>query len=160
MDTLLCPELGKVMRRRDFIKVIGGGAVVWPFAARAQPTIPVVGFLAAGSPKADERLAAAFFKGLGETGYENGKNVQIEYRWAENQYQRLPSMAADLVRQKVAVIAATTTPAAKAAKEATATIPIVFTTIADPVQIGFVASLNRPGGNVTGVTILSVEVGP
>jgi putative ABC transport system substrate-binding protein len=147
------------MRRRDFIKVIGGGAVVWPLAAQAQPAIPVIGFLAAGS-QGDERLAAAFFKGLGETGYEKGKNVQIEYRWAENQYERLPSMASDLVRQKVAVTAATTTPAAKAAKEATATIPIVFTTIADPVQIGFVASLNRPGGNVTGVTLLSVEVGP
>jgi len=133
---------------------------VWPLAAQAQPAIPVIGYLAAGSQKGDERLAAAFFKGLGETGYEKDKNVRIEYRWAENQYERLPSMASDLVRQKVAVIAATTTPAAKAAKEATATIPIVFTTIADPVQIGFVASLNRPGGTVTGVTLLSVEVGP
>jgi ABC-type uncharacterized transport system substrate-binding protein len=147
------------MSRRDFIRVIGGGAAVWPLAARAQPAIPVIGFLSAGSQKGDERLAAAFFKGLGETGHEDGKNVRIEYRWAENQYERLPSMAAELVQQKVAVIAATTTPAAKAAKEATAAIPIVFTTIADPVQIGFVASLNRPGGNVTGVTLLGVEVG-
>jgi putative tryptophan/tyrosine transport system substrate-binding protein len=148
------------MRRRDFIKVIGGGAAVWPLAVRAQPAIPVIGFLAAGSSNGDERLNAVLLKGLAETGYEDGKNVKIEYRWADNQYERLPSMAADLVRQKVAVIAATTTPAAKAAKEATATIPIVFTTIADPVQIGFVASLNRPGANVTGVTLLSVEVGP
>ena len=129
--------------------------------ARGQQTpMPVIGFLAAGSPKADERLVAAFVSGLGETGHEDGKNARIEYRWAENQYDRLPSLAADLVRQKVAVIAAVTTPAATAAKAATATIPIVFTTIADPVQIGFVASLNRPGGNMTGVTLLSVEVAP
>ena len=148
------------IRRRDFIILAGGAAAVWPLAAQAQAAKPVIGYLAAGSSNGDEQIAAALLKGLAESGYEDGKNIRIEYRWADNQYERLPSMATDLVRQKVAVIAATTTPAAKAAKQATTTIPIVFTTISDPVQIGFVASLSRPGGNVTGVTLLSVEVGP
>jgi len=149
------------MRRRDFIKALGGGIAAWPLSARAQRTgMPVIGYLAAGSPNSEARLHEAFVKGLGEAGYTDGKNTKIEYRWAENQYDRLTSMAADLVGQDVAVLAATTTPAARAAKAATGTIPIVFTTIADPVQIGFVASLNRPGGNVTGATMLSVEVGP
>ncbi|MGA8588436.1 MAG: ABC transporter substrate-binding protein, partial [Pseudolabrys sp.] len=152
---------GGAMRRRDFIKVLGGGVAASPLSARAQRTaMPVIGYLAAGAPNSEARLHDAFVKGLGESGYEIGKNARIEYRWAENQYDRLPSMAADLVRQEVAVLAATTTPAARAAKAATGTIPIVFTTIADPVQIGFVTSLNRPGGNVTGATMLSVEVGP
>jgi len=149
------------MKRRDFIKALGGGVAAWPLSARAQRTaMPVIGYLAAGSPNSEARLHEAFVKGLGEADYADGKNTRIEYRWAENQYDRLPSMAADLVRQEVAVLAATTTPAARAAKAATSAIPIVFTTIADPVQIGFVASLNRPGGNVTGATMLSVEVSP
>ena len=149
------------MRRRDFIKVIGGGAAAWPLAARAQRmAVPVIGYLAAGNPNSEARLHDAFIKGLAKIGYEDGKNTRIEYRWAENQYDRLPAMAAELVRQDVAVIAATTTPAVRAAKAATPTIPSVFTSIADPVQVGFVVSLNRPGGNITGATLLSVEVGP
>jgi putative ABC transport system substrate-binding protein len=150
-----------VVRRRDFIKMIGAGAATLPFAAQAQsPAIPVVGYLSANSSSGDERPTSAFVKGLGETGYEDGKTVRIAYRWADGHYDRLPSLAADLVRDKVAVIAALGTPAVRAAKAATTTIPIAFATIADPVQIGFVASLNRPGGNATGATLLAVEVGP
>jgi len=149
------------MKRRDFITLIGGATLAWPLTARAQQQpMPVIGFVSANTPKDWARPLSAFVKGLGETGYVEGHNVAIEYRWAEDQYNRLPAMVADLVQRQVAVIAATTTPAVVAAKAATTTIPIVFETAADPIQLGLVASLNRPGGNVTGVTQMSVGLVP
>jgi putative ABC transport system substrate-binding protein len=145
------------MRRRRLIFVL---AAAWPLVAAAQPkSVPVVGFLNGASADGYARNAAAFREGLKETGFVEGQNVHIEYRWADGRYDRLPALAAELVERRVSVLAATSTPGGLAGKQATSSIPVVFTTSGDPLKLGLVASLNRPGGNVTGVTQLNVEVG-
>jgi putative tryptophan/tyrosine transport system substrate-binding protein len=149
------------LKRREFITLLGGAAAAWQVAARAQqPAMPVIGWLNASSPDGYRPMVTAFRQGLQEYGYVEGQNVAIEYRWAEGRIDRLPAMTTELVQRQVAVIAATTVAAALAAKAATTTIPIIFETAYDPIRFGLVASLNRPGGNITGVTNLSVEVGP
>jgi len=147
------------MKRREFIMLLGGAAA-WPLAARAQQPVPVVGFLYPGVPELSTGIVAAFRKGLGETGFAEGRNVAVEFRFAYNDNARLPELAADLVRRRVAVIATPgSTPSALAAKAATTTIPIAFGIGPDPVEIGLVASLNRPGGNITGISSMNTELG-
>ena len=148
------------MNRRKFIAALGGAAIAWPFTARAQQAMPVIGLLSSASSHDYAPMIAAFRKSLGEAGFVEGQNVKIEYVWADEQYDRLPALAADLVRRRVNVIVAATTPAALALKPATVTIPIVFAIGGDPVRTGLVESLGHPGGNLTGAAHINVETAP
>src|SRR5262245_55317325 len=147
------------MRRRDFITLLGGAAAAWPLAARAQQPMPVIGYLNNGSPESDVPRLTGLRRGLSQTGYIEGRNLVIEYRWEGNQADRLPALAADLVQLRVAVIVSPGLVGTVAAKAATTSIPIVFNVGADPVQLGLVASLNRPGGNLTGFNNVASELG-
>jgi putative ABC transport system substrate-binding protein len=151
--------MGEGMKRREFMALVGGGAFTWPLAARAQqPAIPVIGYLSQGSLEYDAIRVTGLRRGLSEAGYVEGQNLTIEYRWAENQLDRLPALAADLVQHPVAVIIAPGYSSTFAAKAATSTVPIVFVAGGDPVQLGLVTSLNRPGANLTGFTVLRTEL--